>query len=851
MPEAGSGPRADDQEGDTGARLAAIAAASDAFTDAVPDVEALLAIVAEQISRTTGDFCSVVLLSPDGTTIEPVAAYHPDPELVRDAASLLGVTLELDASGPWKTVLGERRTLVIAIDPDHLPENIAPHQARHIQKWRIRQAAMIPMVAQDRVVGGLNLNRLEGTAPLGKADVDLLEGLATRAGRAIATAQLMRDQKLTASELERKVAERTREITAANQFLDSVIENIPNMVFVKDAKDLRFVRFNAAGEELLGFAREELIGKNDFDFFPTAEAESFTSADRDTLQARRLLDIPEETIQTHAKGARILHTRKIPILDAAGEPAFLLGISEDITESRQAQQALAAAQEDAMRANRAKSEFLANMSHELRTPLNAILGFAELLIDDKTGRYDESVRRRFLGQIHHSGQHLLQLINDILDLTKVEAGQVELHLGSVELGTVIDDVQRTVEPLARKKSIVLTTELEPEIPLIADAAKVKQMLLNLVSNAIKFTPSGGRVGIEARRVEMWVEIAVIDTGIGIAKNDLSRLFTEFHQVDAGPGRQQEGTGLGLALTKRFAELHGGSVSVDSVIGQGSTFTLRLPLEAAGRGVHLPSALTPLEQVAANQARPLVLVVDDNAEAAEILARHLDAGGFRMEVARTGTDALSMARRLKPVAITLDILLPEIDGWEVLSRLKADEATRNIPVLVVSVVDKPALGRALGAIDYLVKPVDGKALMSRLGQYTFTSKVKDETVRVLVIDDEKANLDLIETLLKPAGFGVLRANGGREGVDMAKSELPDLILLDLMMPEVTGFDVVEALRAEEATRSIPIMVLTAKTLTDDDKRALNGQVAAIFQRESVAGTELIDWLKGIVARRHGP
>jgi len=349
---------------------------------------------------------------------------------------------------------------------------------------------------------------------------------------------------------------------------------------------------------------------------------------------------------------------------------------------------------------------------------------------------------------------------------------------------------------------------------------------------------------------MHVEMAVTDTGIGIAHDELSRLFTEFHQVDSGPGRQQEGTGLGLVLTKRFAELHGGSVSVESVVGRGSTFTIRLPLEADGGTTHAPSELIPLHREAADSMRPLVLVVDDNPGAAEILARHLDAGGFRMELARTGTDALMMARRLQPAAITLDILLPEIDGWEVLSRLKADEATRNIPVLVVSVVDKPALGRALGAIDYFVKPVDGKALLSRLSQYAFTSRVKDETVRVLVIDDERANLDLMETMLTPAGFGVLRANGGQEGIDMAKSQLPNLILLDLMMPEVTGFDVVEALRAEEVTRSIPIMVLTAKGLTDHDKQALNGQVAAIFQRDSVAGTELTDWLKRIVAKRQG-
>ncbi len=808
-------------------------------------MEALLAIVAEQISRATGDFCALVLLSPDGKHIVPVAAFHPDPALLQDASERVGVPIELGAAGPWKTVLTERRTVVIAIDPDHLPPNMAPHQVRSIQTWRIREAVMIPMIAEDRVVGGLNLNRLEGSAPLSEDDIKLLESLATRAARAIAIAQLMRDQKLTASELEMQVTQRTAELSAANLFLDSVIENIPNMIFVKDAEDLRFVRFNRAGEDLLGFSREELIGKNDFDLFPAGQAEHFISADRETLQNRNLVDIPEENIQTNRKGARILHTKKIPILDAAGKPSFLLGISEDITETRKVQKALAMAQEEAERANRAKSQFLASMSHELRTPLNAIIGFSELLTDDATDRLDPATRLRFLDQIHSSGQHLLQLINDILDLSKVEAGQMELHLEPVELGSVIGDVKATVEPLARNKSITLNTDGPSELSLIADSAKVRQMLLNLVSNAIKFTPAGGRIDIRGRRVGSWVEIAVSDTGIGIAKEDLDRLFTEFHQVDSGPARQHEGTGLGLALTRRFAELHGGEVSVESVPGKGSTFTLRLPLQRTS-----PLATTPVAPPpdGAILDQPLVLVVDDNPQAAEILARYLHAGGFRTERARTGPEALTMARDLNPVAITLDILLPELDGWEVLNRLKGDEATRNIPVVVVSVVDNTALGLALGAFDYFVKPVDGKALLSRLSQYAFTTRVTSDPVRVLVVDDEQANLDLLEALLEPAGFEVSRAGSGREGIDMAISEVPNLVLLDLMMPDLSGFEVVEALRAQEATRSIPIMVLTAKTLTEDDKRALNGEVTAIFQRNSVAGTELTAWIRGIVANR---
>ena len=496
-------------------------------------------------------------------------------------------------------------------------------------------------------------------------------------------------------------------------------------------------------------------------------------------------------------------------------------------------------------ANRHKSLFLANMSHELRTPLNAILGFSELLSDDTTGRFDVDTRRRFMDQIHGSGQHLLGLINDILDLSKVEAGQMDLHKERVHVRETLATVIATIDPLARTKGIGVESEAD-DIVFVADAAKLRQMLLNLLSNAIKFTPTGGRVSVRAKAAGAWIEISVTDTGIGIAKADFGRLFSEFQQLDAGPGREQEGTGLGLALTKRFAELHGGQISVESEPGKGSTFILRLPADA-----EIPTAgpaPAPLVMRPSDPARPLVLLVEDNSEAAEILARHLDSGGFRIEVARTGIDAVKMARELEPVAITLDILLPEIDGWEVLNRLKADELTRNIPVVVVSVVDNPTLGRALGAIDYFVKPVDGGALLSRLGEYTFTTKAKTETIRVLVVDDEPANLDLLAALLEPAGFSVIRASGGKEGIEAAKSGSPHLILLDLMMPRVTGFDVVEALRADESTRSIPVMVLTAKELTAADKRALNGHVAAIFQRRSVAGTELVDWIRELVSKR---
>jgi signal transduction histidine kinase/CheY-like chemotaxis protein/CHASE3 domain sensor protein len=494
-------------------------------------------------------------------------------------------------------------------------------------------------------------------------------------------------------------------------------------------------------------------------------------------------------------------------------------------------------------ANRHKTMFLANMSHELRTPLNAILGFSELLRDDDKGQFDAPTGHRFLEQIHTSGQHLLDLINDILDLSKIEAGQMELHAERIDVAESVGLVLSTVEPLAKTKNISLETDSGRGLHLVADPVKLKQMLLNLVSNAIKFTPTGGRVAIQARQVESWIEIAVTDTGIGIAETDLERLFTEFQQLDAGHGRQQEGTGLGLALTRRFAELHGGEVQVKSVPAKGSTFTLRLPVEAKRSIALEPDEVGRIGLMSAD--RPLVLVVEDNPEAAEILARHLEAGGFRMSIARTGTQALSMARDLLPVAITLDILLPEIDGWEVLTRLKGDELTRNIPVVFISVMDNPALGKALGALDYFVKPVDRSALLSRLDRYRFTAKVQRGEIRVLLVDDEPANLDLLEALLEPEGYKVLRASGGKEGIEVARAQQPQLILLDLMMPGVTGFDVVEVLRTDEATRAIPIMVLTSKRLTSGDKAALNGCVAAVFERNSVAGSELVAWLRAFV------
>src|SRR2546421_4650127 len=496
-------------------------------------------------------------------------------------------------------------------------------------------------------------------------------------------------------------------------------------------------------------------------------------------------------------------------------------------------------------ANRHKSVFLANMSHELRTPLNAIIGFSELMKDAREGQFDDATRKRFLNQILTSGKHLLGLINDILDLSKVEAGQMELRLSMVSVAEAVDQVTKTVEPLVGKKSIALRVSVDGAGDVLADGGKLKQMLLNLVSNAIKFTPEEGTVTIAAVRAKDTVEISVADTGIGIADEDMKQIFHEFHQVDPGPGRKHEGTGLGLALTKRFAALHGGDVRVTSQVNRGSIFTLVLPLHPR---VQAPSERAVPGLVNGHGSGPLVLVVEDDPAAAELLTRQLASAGYRTEVARSENEALERARQLKPAAITLDIIMPELDGWEVITRLKSDDATSAIPIVVVSVVDNPELGIALGAIDYFVKPVNTSALLERLGRPDVERGPSQRKVRGLVVDDEAANRTLLTAALEPAGFTVPPASGGREAIEIAKSSNPDLVLLDLIMPEVTGFDVVAALRADEKTRDTPIMVLTAANLTEADMRQLNGRVSQILSRGSVATSDIVGPLKGVLAHR---
>jgi signal transduction histidine kinase/CheY-like chemotaxis protein len=494
-------------------------------------------------------------------------------------------------------------------------------------------------------------------------------------------------------------------------------------------------------------------------------------------------------------------------------------------------------------ANRHKSEFLASMSHELRTPLNAIIGFSEVLLERLFGDLNEK-QEEYLRDILDSGRHLLSLINDILDLSKVEAGHMELERGRFSLPEVLENGLTMVRERASRHGITLDLKVDAALDVIeADERKVKQVVFNLLSNAVKFTPDGGRVGITAGLEGGEVRITVWDTGIGIAPEDQARIFEEFQQVGGRDRQEQEGTGLGLALARRFVELHGGSLSVESAVGQGSRFTFILPV-CITPSVEVLSEMAKPTEAAMEGDRPVVLVVEDDSQAAELLRLYLEGTGYRVEVARDGEEGFAKACQLHPALITLDLLLPKIDGWDLLVHLKGDATTREIPVVIVSIEEERGKGFALGAADYLVKPISREELVSALQRVGLKRRPR-EAVTILAIDDDPMALELVDAILSQEGFQIIKAYGGEEGVAAARRETPALIILDLLMPELDGFAVVERLRADPATATIPIVILTSKHLTPDEKARLNGEIACLARKGEFSRGAFLELIRGIL------
>ena len=486
-------------------------------------------------------------------------------------------------------------------------------------------------------------------------------------------------------------------------------------------------------------------------------------------------------------------------------------------------------------ASRHKSEFLASMSHELRTPLNAIIGFSEVLLEEMFGPVNER-QADYLSDILSSGRHLLSLITDILDLSKIEAGKMELELSEFFMPAVLESGLTMVRERAADHGIALGLHIGSDVGTVqADERKVKQVVFNLLSNAVKFTPDGGHIDVAARRLDDSIEIAVRDTGIGIAPSDQERIFEEFQQAG-----QREGSGLGLALARSFVALHGGRLWVESEAGAGSTFTFTLPLQQGAPPAVRTTSATEVE-AGATQPGPAVLLIEDDERSAELLNIYLEGAGFSVARARDGEEGLALARQLHPAAIVLDLILPRLSGWDVLAQAKVDPDLSRIPIVIVSMLDERGRGYALGAADYLVKPVRRDDLLAALRPLTGAA-TSAPPATVLAVDDDPMALELLDSVLGAEGYRVLRAGGGEEALEIARRELPALVVLDLLMPGMDGFDVAEALHNDPATAQIPIVILTAKAIGPADIERLNSQVAHLAKKGSYSRAEFVELVK---------
>ena len=649
-----------------------------------------------------------------------------------------------------------------------------------------------------------------------------------------------------------------REIAQREHLIESMIQNVPGAVY-------RYTNHGAEGgghitelmteeiESICGLPPEHFVnqgGGRITKLICPSDRERVQQTVLAAMQAGAAFDIEYRVIHTDGQ-LRWVNSRGRCSMDETTGHSIVDGTLFDVTERKEAELTLQAAQAAAEQANIAKSAFLANMSHELRTPLNAILGYSEMLMEEAED-LEQEIFLPDLKKIKQAGSHLLALINDVLDLSKIEAGKAELFGEDIDVVEMLDEVTATVAPLVAKNGNRLKLERDDELGMVfQDLTKLKQCVLNLLSNAAKFTHDGEvtlRAGRDSGSGKEMLVLRVADTGIGIPADKLESLFEEFTQADVSTTRKYGGTGLGLAISRRFCRMLGGDITVRSEPGQGSEFTISVPVALPGAEVAEPRAEEKVAAVATqhDDAAPApgrtILVVDDDPEACEIIERFLVRDGFDVVTATTGEEGLRLAHELQPAAITLDVMMPDMDGWSVLRAVKADPHLAEIPVVMVTMVDDKSRGYSLGATDYLTKPVDRDALVKALKRY----RCERGSCPVMVVEDDADTRALLARTLQKDGWAVNEAANGREALDLMERQAPGLILLDLMMPVMDGFEFLHEMRQHEAWQNIPVIVVTAKDLTPEDQRKLNGSVEQILAKGSYGREQLIQNIRRLVA-----
>lgn len=486
-------------------------------------------------------------------------------------------------------------------------------------------------------------------------------------------------------------------------------------------------------------------------------------------------------------------------------------------------------------ANETLKRFLAFFSHELRSPLTSINGFSELLIEQASSIQPEKIKE-YADTINLSGEHLLLLINDILDLSKLEAGKMILHYENVAVKDFFQSIHKVLQPVLQKKNLTLHIIIDDEVELITiDQLRFKQVMLNLVGNAIKFSYEGNVISTSVKRINNSIQFFIKDSGMGIRNDELSKLFKPFVQTTTS---NHEGSGLGLAISKKIVELHGGSISATSIWQEGTTLLVRLPmLVNAEDGIVNPfeSISTALNNLSHGKK---VLIVEDKIHARQLLTTYIKGAGYTVEIAINGVEAIEKAKTWKPDLITLDILLPIKDGWQVLKELKEHPFCKDIPIVIVSMVDEPNLAFSLGAKEYLVKPIQKEKLISSI-RSLLTTYSSTKHIKVLLIDDDKSITDLLSVILEAEGCDVIISHEGKAGLELAKNEQPNLIILDLTMPEMSGFEVAHELKKQQSTMHIPIIIMTGNEINDDMKEKLEGFVVKLMSKSGFTKKDLLN------------
>ena len=695
----------------------------------------------------------------------------------------------------------------------------------------VQSVMAAPLLIGARMVGAIAVVHSDPSRALGQEDMRLLQLFAPEAAIAIENARLF------------------TQAQHQQQYFGELVANSPVAIVTLDTAH-NVMACNPAFLKLYGYREDEVIGRHLDDLITTEEARA--EAVRYTEQALSHHAVHAIAQRRRKDGSLVdVEVLGVPVV-VDGKLVGMMGLYHDITELLKARRAAEAA-------NSAKSQFLASMSHELRTPLNAIIGYSEMLEEEAEERgLPDSVPD--LQKIRSAGRHLLALINDVLDLSKIEAGKMELHLESFEVKPMLDAVASTVQPLIEKNGNRLVLELAPGLGAMrADVTRVRQILFNLLSNASKFTEQGTitlRVFPEAHSPQPGASVDIVfvvqDTGIGMTPEQLGRLFQAFSQAEASTSSKYGGTGLGLAISRKFCEMMGGSLTVTSEPGVGTAFTARLPL-MVGEVVEIGAVGAVGEDASSPTDRPhrptagTVLVVDDDPASRQLVNRMLSKEGFRVLEAANGEAALALARAERPDVITLDVLMPGLDGWGVLAALKGDAALSGIPVVMLSVTDERHLGFSLGAAEYLTKPVERAQLSTVLAKYR-----RGAGGSVLVVEDDADTRSVLRRSLEKDGWTVDEAENGRVGLERVARTAPAVVLLDLMMPEMDGFEFLEGLPAASPNPAPPVIVLTAKQLTDQDRQRLNGGVTRVLQKagNGRSGEELIAELRSLVRTHAG-